>query len=150
MALSTLNNEEGTKYIISFRKAKKLYKKYIEHDLQKYALSKNEIEIIMYLTRNEGNNTARDIAKYLNVSKGMISRNLEQLLAKGILEIQKDKVDKRISRLKLSSGAESLTKDLEKSSDKFFRGIVAGISEEKLETFAGVLEDMILNLKDFE
>lgn len=150
MSLSKLSNEEGTKYIVSFRKAKKLYKRYIEHDLEKYSLSKNEIEIIMYLNRKSKKNTAKDIAKYLDVSKGMISRTLESLLSKGILDTEKDKSDKRILRLKLSDSSEELTKDLEKSSYAFFEGIVDGISEERLDVFASVLEDMIDNLGKFE
>lgn len=150
MRFETFNSERGTRYVVSFRKAKKLYKKHIENDLKKYGLSTNELEIIMYLNREDNDNTARDIAIYLGLSKGMISRTIEQLIEKGILEIQKDKDDKRILRLYLSEASKELTQDLGRASDKFFSNLVSGINEENLDVFASVLEVMIKNLNDFK
>lgn len=147
---SMLNKEDGYKYIIYFRKAKKLYKKCIEKDLKKYKLTQNEIEIVMYLTRNLKQNTAKDLVEYLGLSKGMISRTVEQLISKGILEIEKDKQDKRIGRLKISETFVDIIDDLEKSRVKFLIGLTSNIEKDKLEVFADVLEGMIGNLKDLE
>ena len=113
MKFSKIDRENGAKYIIYFRKAKKLYKNYIENDLSVYDLSENEIEIIMYLNRNTIKNTAKDIVEYLGLSKGMISRTIDQLIAKEILEFEKDKKDKRVYRLKISDKSKKLIKDLE-------------------------------------
>ena len=150
MKFSKMDKEHGAKYIISFRKAKKLYKNYIERDLSIYDLSENEIEIIMCLNRNPMKNTAKDLVEYLGLSKGMISRTIDQLVAKEILEFEKDKKDKRIYRLKISDKSNKLIKDLEVSSERFFSGLIKNVDDDRLETFTSVLEDMIINMKGFE
>lgn len=145
-----LSKEQGDNYIISFRKAKKLYRKFLESENKKYNLSQNEIEIIMYIKRKPKKNTAKDIVEYLGVSKGMISRSIDILIGKEILEIEKDKVDKRIVRLKINKKSSKLIVDLEKSSNKFFENLIAGVSNEKVDIFTEVLADMIKNLEILE
>ncbi|MGL5574560.1 MAG: MarR family winged helix-turn-helix transcriptional regulator [Sarcina sp.] len=145
-----INNQDAYKYIICFRKAKKLYKNCIEKDLKKYKLTQIEIEIIIYLSRNIEQNTAKDITEYLGLSKGMISRTIDQLISKKILEIEKDKSDKRISRLRITKDSAPLINDLEKSRTKFLDGITSGIEKSNLDVFANVLEEMIDNLEVLE
>ncbi|MGL4741989.1 MAG: MarR family winged helix-turn-helix transcriptional regulator [Sarcina sp.] len=150
MGYYDMRREDGIKYIIYFRKAKKLYKSYVEKELKEFRLSQIEIEIIAYLNRYSKNNTAKEIVEYLSLSKGMISRTLDSLIAKEIIELQKDKVDKRVLRLKLTDKSEELVRKLEVSNKKFFEGLISNIGEEKLDIFTEVLEDMIENLKDLE
>ena len=150
MENSKLNREDGYKYIIYFRKAKKLYKNCVEKDLKKYDLTQNEIEIIMYINRTTNQNTAKDLVKYLGLSKGMISRTIDQLISKEILQIEKDKSDKRVSRLNINPTCTELISDLEKSRTKFLGALANNIEVEKLDIFASVLEDMIDNLKELE
>lgn len=150
MGYYDMRREDGIKYIIYFRKAKKLYKSYVEKELKEFGLSQIEIEIIAYLNRYSKNNTAKEIVEYLSLSKGMISRTLDSLIAKEIIELQKDKVDKRVLRLKLTDKSKELVSKLEISNKKFFEGLINNISEEKLDIFTEVLEDMIENLKDLE
>lgn len=145
-----LNTKQGDNYIISFRKAKKLYKKFLENDMKKYGLSQNEIEIIMYLKRNPKENMAKDIVEYLGISKGMISRSIDFLINKEIVEIEKDKIDKRVGRIKISKKSTNLIEDLERSSNRFFKNLIAGVSNEKIDIFTEVLSDMINNLEILE
>ncbi|MGL4452035.1 MAG: MarR family winged helix-turn-helix transcriptional regulator [Sarcina sp.] len=145
-----INNQDAYKYIICFRKAKKLYKNCVEKDLKKYKLTQIEIEIIIYLSRNIEQNTAKDITEYLGLSKGMISRTIDLLISKKILEIEKDKSDKRISRLRITKDSAPLINDLEKSRTKFLSGITSDIEKSKLDIFANVLEEMIDNLEVLE
>ena len=142
--------EDGYKYIIYFRKAKKLYKNCVKKDLKEYNLAQNEIEIIMYLRSNTTRNTAKDLVEYLGLSKGMISRTVDHLISKGILEIKKDEADKRICRLKISDTSTDLITDLEKSRNKFLSVLAKNIEPDKLEVFTSVLEGMIDNLKELE
>ena len=145
-----INKEDGDNYIVYFRIAKNLYKNCIEKDLKKYNLAHNEIEIINYLSRNSEQNTARDIAEYLGLSKGMISRTIDQLLTKEILEFEKDKKDKRILRLKITEKSKNLMNDLEKSREKFLVELTKDIEDDKLDVFTDILEAMISNLKELE
>ncbi|MGL4991775.1 MAG: MarR family winged helix-turn-helix transcriptional regulator [Sarcina sp.] len=150
MGYYDMKREDAIKYIIYFRKAKKLYKGYVEKELKEFGLSQIEIEIIAYLNRYSKNNTAKEIVEYLSLSKGMISRTLDSLIEKEIIELEKDKVDKRVLRLKLTEKSSDLVDKLEVSNKKFFEELITDIGEEKLDIFTEVLEDMIENLKDLE
>lgn len=145
-----MNKEDGYKYIIYFGKAKKLYKNCVEKDLKKYNLAHNEIEIINYLSRNLEKNTAKDLVEYLGLSKGMISRTIDQLITKEILEFEKDEQDKRIFRLKISDNSRKLINDLKRSREKFLKELTKDIEKDKLEIFTEVLEEIVDNLKYLE
>ncbi len=145
-----IKEEERHDYIISFRKVKKFYKKFIDNEMKKFDLSQNEIEIITYLNRNPEKNTAKDIVEYLGISKGMISRNIDILLSKGIIEPKKDNVDKRIIRLYITKESEELINEIEESIFNFLGSLLENIEEEKFEIFKEVLNSLTNNLEELE
>lgn len=145
-----IKEEERHDYIISFRKVKKFYKKFIDNEMKKFDLSQNEIEIITYLNRNPEKNTAKDIVEYLGLSKGMISRNIDILLSKGIIEPKKDNVDKRIIRLYITKESEELINEIEESIFNFLGSLLENIEEEKFEIFKEVLNSLTSNLEELE
>ncbi len=145
-----IKEEERHDYIISFRKVKKFYKKFIDKEMKKFDLSQNEIEIITYLNRNPEKNTAKDIVEYLGISKGMISRNIDILLSKGIIEPKKDNVDKRIIRLYITKESEELINEIEESIFNFLGSLLENIEEEKFEIFKEVLNSLTNNLEELE
>lgn len=145
-----IKEEERHDYIISFRKVKKFYKKFIDNEMKKFDLSQNEIEIITYLNRNPEKNTAKDIVEYLGLSKGMISRNIDILLSKGIIEPKKDNIDKRIIRLYITRESEELINEIEESIFNFLGSLLENIEEEKFEIFKEVLNSLTSNLEELE
>lgn len=146
MDLSNINKGDGDELIINFRKAKKLYKKFLEESTSEYGLSQNEIEILMFLKRNSKYNTAKNIVEYSGVSKGMISRTIDGLINKGIIELEKDNKDKRISRLKILEESHELIESLEEASDKFLAIIFKGIKKENIKILEDSLMIMLKNL----
>ncbi|WP_066874094.1 MarR family winged helix-turn-helix transcriptional regulator [Clostridium mediterraneense] len=145
-----IKEEERHDYIISFRKVKKFYKKFIDNEMKKFDLSQNEIEIITYLNRNPEKNTAKDIVEYLGISKGMISRNIDILLSKGIIEPKKDNIDKRIIRLYITKESEELINEIEESIFNFLGSLLENIEEEKFKIFKEVLNSLTNNLEELE
>ena len=145
-----IKEEERHDYIISFRKVKKFYKKFIDNEMKKFNLSQNEIEIITYLNKNPEKNTAKDIVEYLGISKGMISRNIDILLSKGIIEPKKDSIDKRIIRLYITKESEELIREIEESIFNLLGGLLENIEEEKFEIFKEVLSSITNNLEELE
>ena len=145
-----IKEEERHDYIISFRKVKKFYKKFIDNEMKKFDLSQNEIEIITYLNRNPEKNTAKDIVEYLGLSKGMISRNIDILLSKGIIEPKKDNIDKRIIRLYITKESEELINEIEESIFNFLGSLLENIEEEKFKIFKEVLNSLTNNLEELE
>ncbi|MGL5615759.1 MAG: MarR family winged helix-turn-helix transcriptional regulator [Sarcina sp.] len=146
MDLANINKGTEDELIINFRKAKKLYKKFLEENTKEYGLSQNEIEILMFLKRNSKQNTAKNIVEYSGISKGMISRTIDGLISKGIIKLEKDRKDKRIARLKIVENSKELIESLEKASTEFITIIFNGIPRENVKILEDSLKIMLDNL----
>lgn len=150
MDLGNINKGDGDELIINFRKAKKLYKKFLEESTSQYGLSQNEIEIVMFLKRNSQYNTAKNIVEYSGISKGMVSRTLDGLINKGIIKLEKDKKDKRVVRLKIAEDSKELIESLEEASGEFLSIIFKGIQRENIKILEESLAIMLENLNSFQ
>ena len=60
----------------NYFKIEKAYRKYFQDEMEKYHLTPNELLVLLFLARDNGGcNTARDIAQYEGVSKGLVARS---------------------------------------------------------------------------
>ena len=81
----------------NYFKIEKAYRKYFQDEMEKYHLTPNELLVLLFLARDNGGcNTARDIAQYEGVSKGLVARSVESLVEKQFLVVERDAADKRI------------------------------------------------------
>ena len=84
----------------NYFKIEKAYRKYFQDEMEKYHLTPNELLVLLFLARDNGGcNTARDIAQYEGVSKGLVARSVESLVEKQFLVVERDAADKRICHL---------------------------------------------------
>ena len=90
----------------NYFKIEKAYRKYFQDEMEKYHLTPNELLVLLFLARDNGGcNTARDIAQYEGVSKGLVARSVESLVEKQFLVVERDAADKRICHLYLTQCA---------------------------------------------
>ena len=67
----------------NYFKIEKAYRKYFQDEMEKYHLTPNELLVLLFLARDNGGcNTARDIAQYEGVAKGLATRSVESLVEK--------------------------------------------------------------------
>ena len=87
----------------TYLKIEKAYRRFFQSEMEDYGLTPNELLVILFLAKRDKTlNTARDIAQHEGVSKGLVARSVEDLLAKGYLEVERDEVDRRICHLYLT------------------------------------------------
>lgn len=70
--------------------------------MQSTGLRRVELEILLYLSRCRGGDTARDIIEARNLSKSHISKSVYNLRRTGCLTLQEDPGDRRCLHLKLT------------------------------------------------
>lgn len=117
---------------ISF-KIERAYRRFFHAEMEKYQFTPNELFVLLYLYRHRGSaNTARDIAQYEGVSKGLIARSVESLAERGYLFLERDGADKRMVRLSLTKDCGSVAQEIADRQEAFFSRLAEGVGAEAI------------------
>lgn len=85
-----------------FNQIRKFYANELNRRLQEENFSPNEISILILLSHNKTIDTCSELRMILGVSKGLISRSIDSLIKKNMIESVLDEKDKRVHRLRLT------------------------------------------------
>lgn len=91
-----------------------------------------EVRIIGEIGRNESL-TAKELAEYLSIDKGYMSRMMQNLEKKGLIERVKSEKDAREKQLRLTAEGEKLNLILEEKADQRILRQIEGIGEGDFE-----------------
>ena len=91
-----------------------------------------EVRIIGEIGRNDSL-TAKELAEYLSVDKGYMSRMMQNLEKKGLIERVKSEKDAREKHLRLTTEGEKLNLILEEKADQRILRQIEGIGEGDFE-----------------
>lgn len=111
-------------------------------------LTKTEIEILSCVAREHFPNTAKGIRKYLNVSKTLVSQNIDSLVVSGYLEKRINPKDKRWQILSLGEKSYPLWEKLLSLGEDFYEIINKDITYDEMKIFTDVLKKMTRNLEE--
>lgn len=129
---------------------KKTYENHLESVLTKHKLTQAEGNILLFMTNNDFN-TAKEISEYRSISKSLISKSINHLEKRKLLYSKHDSKDKRINRLYITSNANEIIDDLKNAQEDFYKTVQYGISEDNLEVFDEILENLYTNVnKNFK
>ena len=106
---------------------------------QKLHLPQTAFDILMFLANNPNYTTARDIVEVRHIKANLVSVNVDKLVQEGFLE-------RRKTELACTEKAQSIIEQGRRMQDDFIRRLMAGLEEEKLETFFEVIDTMNENL----
>ena len=101
--------------------------------------SVTEVRIIGEIGRNP-QLTAKDIAAYLSIDKGYLSRMIQNLEKKGLIQRVKSEKDAREKHLRLTAEGERLNVLLEEKADQRISRQINGISEKDFEALLDAME----------
>ena len=93
-----------------------------------------EADVISFLQNNPGKDTATDIVELRRLSKGAVSKAVEGLIQKSLLERIPDMEDRRRIHLKLKTEAKPVITMINEVREDFYSVVFRGITEEELET----------------
>lgn len=111
----------------------KVHKKMCFEAVMEYHFTPNEILVLMFLSNNPNFDTAKDIAYYRNISKGLIAKSVESLAEQGFLILKKDEKDRRKIHLILSEKSQAVVERIREISKDFQEQLLEGVPEEYLE-----------------
>ena len=109
-------------------------KKYLGVDF-----SVTEVRIIGEIGRNSSL-TAKELEEYLSVDKGYMSRMMQNLEKKGLIERVKSETDAREKHLRLTGEGRKLNEFLEEKADQRILRQIYNINEEEYKALLGAME----------
>lgn len=143
-----VNNSDS--FLVTFKKARKKSHSYIASRLKEYELTSNQIDVLYFLLRNKKYNTAKDIVEFIGVSKGLVSRSVDELIKKDYLYVKEDEADRRKMRLFLTESGKAVVKKIDKYDHEFLEKITAGITPEEIKTHLRIAMKISENLKNID
>ena len=129
-------------------KSKKLYEKMFQSVLAELQLTQSEADVLLFLHNNKSLDTAKDITEYRALSKSMISKSVDSLLARGYLSHEIDEKDKRCIHLKIEPAAISVVKKLRNIQKNFNKILSRDITMDESEVLVRILNKVHKNISD--
>lgn len=125
----------ATEWLVNFRHIIKCQDALIKELCDKFLLTKIEGTIITFLYNHPGRDTAGDIVELRMLSKGNVSKAVEALIQKELIQREQDEKDRRKIHLSLLPAAEPMILALEEKQREFSDAIFSGFSKEEKQLF---------------
>lgn len=127
----------------SFAKIRRFYANELQNKLEKENLTPNEISILILLSNNPSVTTSSQLVYFLQVSKGLVSRSIDSLVKKGLIQCVQDDKDRRVQRIVLTPASKTITIKITNEVRKINDRILKGISEEEIIQMESTISKII-------
>lgn len=134
--------------MISIQCVLKAYAGRLKPICMEFGLTFLEVQVITILHFKPEVNTVGDIAEYWLLSKGNVSRAVEQLIQKGYVSRKQDTEDRRKVYLSLLPAAAELAERIDRSWDDFCAQLFEGFSSEEFNLYESFKEKLLHNAKN--
>ena len=125
--------KQNTETWMRIRGVIKLYEKMLKRVCTEHHLTVIEADVISFLQNNPEKDTAADIVELRMLSKGAVSKAVESLIQKSLLDRRPDQQDRRRIHLILRPEAGPVTESINEVKEEFVGTILAGFTKEELE-----------------
>lgn len=123
----------------------------IKRVADKYNLSFAETYMLLIFSNNPNIINAKDVVNFSKVSKAYVSKSLNSLLTKKLINITNDETDKRKQKIMINKTATNIIKDLKKCETNYLNNISKNIKKEDIEIFIKLYKEIgnnIINRKE--
>ena len=125
----------------------RLYRSCMQRASHELRLAPNEISVLLFLSRHAPQqDTATDIAAAHGISKALVTRCVDNLHRRGLLDSERDTVDRRIVHLRLGGEGSVVADELVRRCGRMARQLHEGVAQEELETVHRIMQKMQHNL----
>lgn len=128
-------------------KYKKLYERRCQELMKKYDLRIADIDVLYYVAHSGNKNLAKDIAD-VGMSKANVSKSVEHLHQKGLVELCADKEDRRCVHIEPTENAELIIVEVERIRREMGISMSEGITQEDREAVVRVMHQLCENMSN--
>lgn len=126
---------QTTDVLMDIRRIRKMHEHMLKGLCETYQLTQIEADIISFLYNNPEKDMAGDIVELRLLSKGNVSKAVDQLLQRKLIQKRQDVKDRRKVHLSLTSAADEILCDIKEINQVFWSTIFEGFSDEEREQY---------------
>ena len=130
--------------------AKKHYAKLLDPICKEWELTRNELDILLFLYNNPEYDRAADIVSRRGIAKSHVSLSVASLEEKGFLVRRFDENDRRTAHLELQVAGSVIAAQAREKQLQFFSLLYQGISKEDFDLWRKIQQKVHKNIENFE
>lgn len=131
-------------------KSQKHYGKQLEPICKKWRLTRNEMDVLLFLNNNPWFDRAADIVSRRGIAKSHVSLSVKKLEHRGLLERRLEATDRRTVHLMLTAQGREIAEEGCQAQRCFFTEIYAGITEEEFAQWQHIVQKICANIDEME
>jgi len=113
-------------------------------------LKKVELQVFSYLNMAGDENTSSDICKNMNLNKAMVSKTLDALNKRGLVEYKTDEKDRRFVHYFITEKGQPIVEDLHNVWNYTHINLFKGLSDEEVNQFFDICKKMHHNMLEMQ
>ena len=113
-------------------KCRKIYTSCLEPLCQKWGLTRNEVDVLLFLYNNPDYDRAADIVSHRGMAKSHVSMSVANMEQRNLLERHFSETDRRTAHLILTETGRQIAQEGKALQDTFFAWLYRDITEEEL------------------
>lgn len=137
-------------YFETMLRARKGYGRVMDPICRQWDLTRNELDVILFLYNNPEFDRASDVALRRGMAKSHVSLSVTTLEEKGLLRRRPDPVDRRTVHLELLGDAGDIARQGRQAQRAFFSKIYAGLTEEEISLWMSLMEKVSQNIAQLD
>lgn len=114
---------------------KRLYREMLRPVMQRYGMTRMELDILLFLANNPAYDTARDIVRLRMLSKSQVSASLETLEQRGYLSARHAAENRKVVHLQLLPPSDAAVADGRDAQAAFLGVLTRGVPQQELKAF---------------
>ena len=130
-----------------FRQAQKAYGKQLDPVCKQWGLTRNELDVLLYLYNNPEHDRAADIVTRRGIAKSHVSLSVSTLEYKELLRREYSATDRRTAHLKLTEQGVAIAALGREQQRDYFEQLYTGVTEEELEVWNRIKEKICQNIE---
>jgi MarR family transcriptional regulator for hemolysin len=130
--------------------AKKSYSRLLDPICQEWKLTRNELDIMLFLYNNPEYNRAADIVSHRGIAKSHVSLSVASLEEKGLLLRRFSEQDRRTAHLELPEPGRVIAAQAREMQLRYFSALYRGISPEEFEIWKNITQKVWDNVRKIE
>lgn len=126
---------------------RRLYDRMCAPIMKEYKLTRNEVDVLLFLANNPACDTAKEVAELRGLLKSQVCMAADALTRRGLLSGVQDGRDRRCVHLKLMPGAREIVEAAREAQKRFADILFEGITEEEKTVLDHVFNMIAENIK---
>ena len=137
-------------YFDAMASVKKSYSKLLDPICQEWKLTRNELDVILFLHNNPEYDRAADIVSHRGIAKSHVSLSVASLEEKGLLLRRFSEQDRRTAHLELQEPGRIIALQAKEKQMQYFSALYEGISQDEFEIWRNIMQKVRDNIKNLE